>query len=99
MLQPWHVEVGQRYAESLDVARKAAGDCFDENLAELKRRVRIHPGEATPFLDGDHRVLQLFDIPNGYSLAIYVTLDHHRHRCRLEWIEVGPLDPDFDPWN
>ena len=98
MLEPWSLKQGPRYAESLGIARDAAGDLFDRNLIELRNRIRINPSEATPFLDENHRVLQLVDIPNDYSLAIYVTLDPQKHVCRIEWIEVGPVEPDVDPW-
>lgn len=98
MLDPWRLEQGPRYAESLKAARSAAGKMFDENLAELRKRVRIHPGEATPFMDEDRRVLQLVDAPHGYSLAIYLVLEPHKHVCRIEWVEAGPIEPDVDPW-
>lgn len=99
MLLPWRIKRGPEYAESVENARSAAGAEFDVNLRELERRVRIHPGEATPVTDDEHRVLQLFDVPSGYSLAIYVALDPAKHVCQLEWAETGPIEPDFDPWD
>jgi hypothetical protein len=35
---------------------------------------------------------------NGYSLALYFTLDRYRFVAQLEWVEVGPIEPEFDPW-
>ena len=77
----------------------AAGGRFDANLGELLARIRINPGEATPVTDADHRVLQLFDYPNEYSVALYVALDTRQHICQLEWVETVPLEPEFDPWD
>ncbi len=99
MLHPWRLEQGPRYAESLKAARRAAGERFDENLSELRKRVRIHPAEATPFMDENRRVLQLVDAPHEYALAIYCVLEPQKRICRIEWVEAGPIEPDFDPWD
>jgi hypothetical protein len=99
MLVPWQIQRGPEYAQSVERARLTAGGRFDANLRELLARIRIHPGEATPVTDSDHRVLQIFDYPNDYSLALYVALDQTAHVCRLEWVETVSLEPDFDPWD
>lgn len=99
MLVPWRITRGPHYEESVESARAKAGNDFDENLAELERRIRINPAEATAVVDEDHRVLQIFDDSNGYSLALYVGLDRRRHECRLEWVETIPPGPEFDPWD
>jgi hypothetical protein len=99
VLEPWEIQRGPEYATSVEKARLAAGGRFAANLQELLNRIRISPAEATPVTDADHRVLQIFDYPNDYSLALYVALDQKKHVCRLEWVETVPLEPDFDPWD
>lgn len=99
MLVPWELRRGSEYAESVEKARMAAGGQFEANLRELLARIRINPAEATPVTDAEHRVLQIFDIPNEYSLALYVALDLSRRICWLEWLATVPLEPEFDPWD
>ena len=99
MLQPWQLTVGPDYAQSLTDARDKRLADFDANLATLRRQARHAPWAATTLYDEDHRVSQVFDEVNGYSLAIYFTMNRYNLSCRLEWVEVGPLEPDFDPWS
>jgi hypothetical protein len=99
MLVPWELRRGPEYARSVEEARLEAGGQFDANLRELLARIRINPAEATPLLDPNHRVLQIFDIPNDYSLALYVALEQQKRICQLEWLATVPIDPEFDPWD
>jgi hypothetical protein len=98
MLLPWHIERGPLYAESVRDAKKAAGVFFEIDLDELVDRVRINPAEATPVTDADHRVLQIFPADEP-SVALYIALDQIRHICRLEWVQVVPAEPEFEPWD
>lgn len=99
MLVPWEIQIGPEYAHSVEKARIAAGGQFDANLRELRTRIRINPAEATPVTDDNHRVLQIFDNPRGYSVALFIALEPTRRICRLEWVATVPAEPDFDPWD
>ena len=81
------------------MARAQAGANFTANLYKLRQQARYAPWAATPVVDSNSRVSQLFDQASGYSLALYFTLDQYNFVSRLEWVEVGPLEPAFHAWD
>lgn len=99
MFIPWELKPGPRYAESLAKAEALTGPELGRHLKALWDQIRYAGYASTEFLDANHRVAELADVPNGYTIAMYVTLDPSTWVATAEWVEVGPLDVDLPPWD
>lgn len=89
MLDPWRLEEGPEFAESVGAARARGLERFVDHLRALEMNARLTPTlNSEPFLDRSTRVSQSKDTAFGYEVWLYYRLNEQRHSCELLWIEI-----------
>lgn len=97
MYIPTRLEEGTEYPESLQAARSMKLPGFAENLRAAEGMVKFSPELATPVQNSQLRIAEIFDKPNGYSVALYFIGGVGADVATLEDVRVFELPPDFVP--